>query len=117
MIQKRKHDARIWAGLLLLVVGLLLADRSFAIWRNDLRNFARADGSFYTAAEVAAIGLHHGALETRLEDHAILKTMAGAGLGLVLLSIFLLRDMGPASDQPAQTTDHLPGQRPVQPSL
>lgn len=83
----RTTDAGVWVGLVLLCVGLGLLDRSFATWRNDGRNFRNADGVYGSPKPG-----HEG--YTCVQRHDVLRTMAFSGLGMLVVSVVLLRDLG-----------------------
>ncbi len=87
---KWRRRGLVWAGLLTLLLGLMLLDRSFAFWRNDSRNFPNANGVYTTTVDPDA---PHGPLL----GHVVLKMMAFSGLGLLVLSVVLFgsRDDAP----------------------
>jgi hypothetical protein len=83
-----RDDVGVWLALLLVAVGLGLVDRSFAIWRNDARNFPHANGVYPVDAELVHDTV--GPLERKFQRHGILGTMAGGGLVLFVAGAFLL---------------------------
>ena len=87
----RTSDAAVWAGLLLLLVGLLLLDRSFANWRSDARNFRNADG-IYGSPKPG----HEG--YTFFQRRGVQRLMAVSGLSMMVISVVLLRDLGPGTE-------------------
>ncbi len=80
-------------GLLSLLLGIALLDRSFANWRNDFRNFPDANGNYLPPEKDAPA-------QTFFQQHRVLKTTTFAGLGMMIVSVVLLgKETGEPSTQ------------------
>jgi hypothetical protein len=79
-----KTDARIWIGLVVLLLGFASLDRTFSWWRDDGRNFPSSlDGRYYPPDP--------GSKPPDWWANHTLKLVTGTtGTVLVLISIFLL---------------------------
>lgn len=93
MMQTWRKDLPVWLGLVLVAVGLVLVDRSFALWRNDGHNFAHANGMYPVDSELPDD--HRSRTERKLAQHGVLASIAGSGLVLLLAgAVVLIREGG-----------------------
>lgn len=85
-----------WAGLLSLLLGIALLDRSFAWWRNDRLLLPNANGVYPTLAEIDP------AFWSQTLHAGVLKPMAASGVILIVLSVVLF---GQEREAPPQSLD------------
>lgn len=76
------RDRAVWLGLMALLLGLVLADRSFAFWRNDETNFVDINGNHREP--------NPERLRTWQDNHALQAAMASSGVTLLVISVVLL---------------------------
>lgn len=78
-----RRDRAVWIGLLALLLGICLADRGFAYWRNNVANFMDPSGHPYVPKPGTPVTWH--------DSFKVALTVEITGWVLLLSSVYLLR--------------------------
>ena len=80
-----KRDAKVWSGLFLLALAMLLLNKGFMVWRNDGRNFRNANGMYEPEVKPVLIPLRR--------NHIEYKSLMASGLVIFAISLGFLRNL------------------------